>query len=83
MLQADFQEREAGYFYGGIGKIMCKMKKTLIILMILVSASAMSAQDVSLSLKDCIYLSENNNPYIKNIFLDIQSAKLQKKVVES
>ena len=60
---------------------MCKMKKALTLLMILISASALSAQDVSLSLKDCIYLSENNNPYIKNTFLDIQSAKLQKKEV--
>ena len=57
------------------------MKKALTLLMILISASALSAQDVSLSLKDCIYLSENNNPYIKNTFLDIQSAKLQKKEV--
>ena len=60
---------------------MCKMKKTLFILMILISASAASAQDVSLSLKDCILLSETNNPYIKNTYLDIQSAKLQKKEV--
>ena len=60
---------------------MCKMKKTLIILMILISASALSAQDVSLSLKDCIYLSESNNPYIRNTSLDIKSAKLQKKEV--
>ena len=61
---------------------MCKMKKIFIILsIIMLSASAMSAQDVSLSLKDCIYLSENNNPYIKNTILDIQSAKLQKKEV--
>lgn len=57
------------------------MKKTLFILMILISASAASAQDVSLSLKDCILLSETNNPYIKNTYLDIQSAKLQKKEV--
>lgn len=57
------------------------MKKTLIILMILISASALSAQDVSLSLKDCIVLSESNNPYIKNTYLDIQSARLQKKEV--
>ena len=57
------------------------MKKTLLILMILISASAMSAQDISLSLKDCIVLSENNNPYIKNTYLDILSAKLQKKEV--
>ena len=57
------------------------MKKTLFILMILISASAMSAQEVRLSLKDCILLSENNNPYIKNTYLDIQSAKFQKKEV--
>lgn len=57
------------------------MKKILLILMILISASALSAQDVSLSLKDCISLSESNNPYIKNTYLDIQSAKLQKKEV--
>ena len=61
--------------------MMCKMKKILLILMILISASALSAQDVSLSLRDCISLSENNNPYIKNTYLDIQSAKLQKKEV--
>ena len=57
------------------------MKKTLIILMILISASAASAQEVSLSLNDCIVLSENNNPYIKNTYLDIQSARFQKKEV--
>ena len=61
--------------------MMCKMKKALFILMILISASAMSAQEVRLSLKDCIDLSENNNPYIKNTYLDIQSARLQKKEV--
>lgn len=60
---------------------MCKMKKTLFILFILISASALSAQEVSLSLNDCIALSESNNPYIKNTYLDIQSAKLQKKEV--
>ena len=61
--------------------MMRKMKKTLIILMILISASAASAQEVSLSLNDCIVLSENNNPYIKNTYLDIQSARFQKKEV--
>ena len=57
------------------------MKKILFILMILIYASAVSAQEVSLSLEDCIALSENNNPYIKNTYLDIQSAKFQKKEV--
>ena len=57
------------------------MKKALFILMILISASAMSAQETSLSLKDCIVLSESNNPYIKNTYLDIQSARYQKKEV--
>ena len=57
------------------------MKKTLFILMILISASAMSAQEVCLSLDDCIALSESNNPYIRNSFLDIQSAQFQKKEV--
>lgn len=57
------------------------MKKVLFILMILMCASAMSAQEVSLSVKDCIILSESNNPYIKNTYLDIQSAKYQKKEV--
>ena len=57
------------------------MKRTLLILMILISASAVSAQEVSLSLKDCIVLSETNNPYIKNTYLDIQSAKYQKNEV--
>ena len=61
--------------------MMCKMKKTLSILIFLISASALSAQDVSLSIKDCIVLSEANNPYIKNTFLDIQSARFQKKEV--
>ena len=61
--------------------MMSKMKKTLFILMILISASAASAQEVSLSLNDCIALSESNNPYIKNTYLDIQSAKYQKKEV--
>ena len=61
--------------------MMCEMKKTLLILMILLSASVMSAQEVSLSLKDCIALSETNNPYIKNTYLDIQSANFQKKEV--
>ena len=60
---------------------MCKMKKTLFILMILISASTMSAQEIGLSLNDCIVLSECNNPYIKNTYLDIQSAKFQKKEV--
>ena len=57
------------------------MKKTLFILMTLISASAISAQEVSLSVKDCIALSESNNPYIKNTYLDIQSAEFQKKEV--
>ena len=57
------------------------MKKILFILMICASATALSAQEVSLSLDDCIVLSENNNPYIKNTYLDIQSAKFQKKEV--
>ena len=57
------------------------MKRTLLILMILISASAVYAQEVSLSLKDCIVLSETNNPYIKNTYLDIQSAKYQKNEV--
>ena len=60
---------------------MCKMRKALLILMILVSATAMSAQEVSLSLMDCVSLSESNNPYIKNTYLDIQSAKYQKNEV--
>ena len=60
---------------------MCKMEKTLLILMILISASGMHAQEVSLSLKDCIVLSESNNPYIKNTYLDIQSARFQKNEV--
>ena len=49
--------------------------------MILISASAISAQEVSLSVHDCIGLSESNNPYIKNTYLDIQSARFQKKEV--
>lgn len=57
------------------------MKKILFILMICASATALSAQEVSLSLDDCIALSENNNPYIKNTYLDIQSARFQKKEV--
>ena len=57
------------------------MKKTLLILIILISASAVSAQDISLSVQDCITLSESNNPYIKNTSLDIQSARYQKKEV--
>ena len=60
---------------------MCKMRKALLILMILVSASALSAQEVSLSLMDCVSLSESNDPYIKNTYLDIQSAKYQKNEV--
>ena len=60
---------------------MSKMKKTLFILMILISASAVSAQEVRLSLNDCVVLSESNNPYIKNSYLDIQSANYQKKEV--
>lgn len=57
------------------------MRKALLILMILVSASALSAQEVSLSLMDCVSLSESNDPYIKNTYLDIQSAKYQKNEV--
>ena len=49
--------------------------------MISLSASSLSAQEVSLSLSDCIALSESNNPYIKNTYLDIQSARYQKKEV--
>ena len=60
---------------------MCKMRKALLILIIFVSASALSAQEVSLSLMDCVSLSESNNPYIKNTYLDIQSAKYQKNEV--
>ena len=44
---------------------MYMMKKALLILIILISASAVSAQDISLSVQDCITLSESNNPYIK------------------
>ena len=47
----------------------------------MISASAVSAQETSLSLKDCIVLSECNNPYIKNTSLDIESARYQKKEV--
>ena len=61
--------------------MMCMMKKILFILMILITASAASAQEVGLSLNDCIVLSENNNPYIKNTNLDIKSAEYQKKEV--
>ena len=61
--------------------MMYMMKKTLSILMILASAAVMAAQEVNLSLKDCIVLSETNNPYIKNTYLDIQSARFQKKEV--
>ena len=50
-------------------------------MMFLISATAISAQEVGLSLKDCIELSESNNPYIKNTYLDIQSAQYQKKEV--
>ena len=57
------------------------MRKALLILVIFVSASALSAQEVSLSLMDCVSLSESNNPYIKNTYLDIQSAKYQKNEV--
>ena len=57
------------------------MKKILSILIIFTSAIVMSAQEVSLSLNDCIVLSETNNPYIKNTYLDIESAKFQKKEV--
>ena len=49
--------------------------------MILICASAASAQEASLSINDCIVLSESNNPYIKNTYLDIQSANYQKKEV--
>lgn len=61
--------------------MMCKMKKSLLVFMIMITASAMSAQEVRLSVKDCIDLSETNNPYIKNTSLDIESAKFQKKEV--
>lgn len=57
------------------------MRKALLILIIFVSVSALSAQEVSLSLMDCVSLSESNNPYIKNSYLDIQSAKYQKNEV--
>ena len=61
--------------------MMWKMKKVLFILILSISASAISAQEVSLSLNDCVVLSESNNPYIKNTYIDIQSANFQKKEV--
>ena len=61
--------------------MMCKMKKVLFLMISLMAASAASAQEVSLSVNDCIVLSESNNPYIKNTYLDIQSARFQKKEV--
>ena len=61
--------------------MMWKMKRVLFILILSISASAISAQEVSLSLNDCVVLSESNNPYIKNTYIDIQSANFQKKEV--
>ena len=61
--------------------MMWKMKKVLFILILSISTSAISAQEVSLSLNDCVVLSESNNPYIKNTYIDIQSANFQKKEV--
>lgn len=58
-----------------------KMKKILLILTILISVPAVFAQEVRLSLEDCIALSETNNPYIKNTRLDMMAAQAQKKEV--
>lgn len=57
------------------------MKKILLILTILISVPAVFAQEVRLSLEDCIALSETNNPYIKNTRLDMMAAQAQKKEV--
>ena len=58
-----------------------EMKKILLILTILISVPAVFAQEVRLSLEDCIALSETNNPYIKNTRLDMMAAQAQKKEV--
>ena len=57
------------------------MKKILLILTILISVPAVFAQEVRLSVEDCIALSETNNPYIKNTRLDMMAAQAQKKEV--
>ena len=57
------------------------MKKIVLIWMFLAAALAMSAQEVRLSLQDCINLSETNNTYIKNTHLDVLAAQAQKKEV--
>lgn len=57
------------------------MKKISLIIFLLVAATSVYAQEVRLSLDDCIVLSESNDPYIKNTRLDIYAAKAQKNEV--
>lgn len=57
------------------------MKKTILTIILAVAALSAYAQEVRLSLDDCINLSEMNNPYIKNTRLDIYAAKAQKNEV--
>lgn len=58
------------------------MKKIITTIAITIAGIlAVNAQEVRLSLDDCIVLSESNNPYLKNSKIDILAAKAQKKEV--
>lgn len=58
------------------------MKKIFLTITILVSALVSAgAQEVYLTLEDCVSLSQTNDPYIKNARLDVYAAKAQKKEV--
>lgn len=58
------------------------MKKIFLTLTISVFALiSAGAQTVSLTLEDCVTLSQSNDPYIKNTKLDIYAAKAQKNEV--
>lgn len=58
------------------------MRKIIISLaLIFVLLPAVYAQEVRLSLSDCMTLSESNNPYIKNTRIDIYAAQAQKNEV--
>lgn len=58
------------------------MKRILLtIFVIITAASSTNAQEIFLSLDECIRLSETNDPYIQNTKLDILAARAQKNEV--
>lgn len=59
------------------------MKKTILTIIFSVAVISAFAQEVRLSLDDCIVMSESNDPYIKNTKLDIYAAQAQKREVHA